>query len=247
MPFLSRLATVAFVVAIPTLLVTTNIRFLASEARFYDYGLHQYNADKVTGIAMADLERAAREIIAYFENDAGTLRIIVTEDGQEVSLFDARETEHMRDVKKLMQRVYRLNEVSLAIVLGYITCVFLWSGEKPLRKLATESLLGVGVGFAGIVAIGVLALSGFDSAWTQFHEIAFHNDLWQLDPDTDHLIQMFPEPFWEDATLIVAGLTIAEALVVVIASLGYLLTTRAPSAQQPPRVERSAADARTVP
>ena len=75
--------------------------------------------------------------------------------------------------------------------------------------------------------IGAFAVTGFDSAWTRFHEIAFSNDLWLLDPDTDHLIQMFPEPFWQDMTYLVGGLTVVEALAVVSLSVSYLVFGRA--------------------
>ena len=67
---------------------------------------------------------------------------------------------------------------------------------------------------------------GFDQAWTTFHEIVFRNDLWKLNPATDRLIQMFPEPFWKDMTIVVGGLTAAEALAVVAVSTTYLVRGR---------------------
>lgn len=226
MVFVSRLAAVCFIIALPVFLITSNVRILAGNADFYKHGFRQYDASATTGVALPDLDRAAGEIIDYFHDDSETLRVIVTEDGQETSLFNARETEHMKDVKSLIRVIYRINEVSLAIVLSYITCVFLWAREKSLRTLAVQSLLGVGVGFAAVAAVGAFALTGFDAAWTKFHEIAFSNDLWRLDPSTDHLIQMFPEKFWQEATYLVGMLTVGEALVVVIAATAYLLFAR---------------------
>lgn len=228
MPILSRLAATLFVVALPVFLVTSNVRVLASDVRYYRHGLRANDAEQTTGIALAELDRSIQEIVDYWHNDATTLRIIVTEDGQEASLFNARETEHMRDVKSLMRLVFRLNEASLAFVLVYVAGVFLWAGERPLRDLARLSLAGVGVGLALVLLVGVAALAGFDSAWTSFHEIAFSNDLWRLNPDTDHLIQMFPEPFWEEATLIVALLTVAEVVLIVAGSVALLLFSQAP-------------------
>lgn len=235
----SRIATVAFVVAIPIFVVTTNVRFLATETWFYEEGFRRHDADLATGIEMAELDAAARQIADYFSNDADTLRIVVVEDGEEVALFDARETEHMEDVKGLMTAVYRLNEVALAVILIYIPATLLWTREKSARTVAKEALMGVGVGFVLVAAVGALAVVGFDSAWTTFHEIAFRNDLWQLDPDTDHLIQMFPEPLWQEATFLVAALTLMEvALVVAIAAATLLVTRRrAGGVESPPRSE----------
>jgi integral membrane protein (TIGR01906 family) len=227
MVWLLRLASALFVVALPVFLVTTNVRFLTGEVRFYERGFRVHDADAATGLPLDELDRAAREIIDYFENDAETLRIVVDDNGEEVALFNQRETDHMEDVKALMQAVFRANEVSLAYVLAFTAGVFLWAGQGSLRKLAWLSLGGVGLGAAVVALVGVLALvGGFESTWDRFHEIAFTNDFWQLNPATDRLIQMFPEPFWAEATFIVGALTIAEALAIVIASVACIVFSR---------------------
>lgn len=226
MLILSRLAATLFVVALPVFLVTANVRFLASDIAYYKHGFREFDSSGRTALPLADLDRAAGEIIEYFEDDAGTLRILVAVDGQETSLFNAKETDHMRDVKTLIRAVYRLNEVSLAIVLAYSACAVLWAGERSVAGLARLSLAGVGFGLLVVGVVGAFALTGFDQAWTTFHEVAFRNDLWRLDPDTDRLIQMFPEEFWREATFIVGGLTLAEATLVVVVSLGYLAFNR---------------------
>jgi integral membrane protein (TIGR01906 family) len=150
----------------------------------------------------------------------------VTINGNEQSLFNQRETEHMHDVKSLMHLVFNLNTLSLIIVIGYVGLVVLWARERSLRALAWQSLAGIGLGVVVVGVIGGFALVGFDAAWTKFHEIAFRNDLWQLDPATDHLIQMFPEPFWREATTIVGIMTVAEAALIVVVSAAYLVFAR---------------------
>ena len=42
------------------------------------------------------------------------------------------------------------------------------------------------------------ALADFNGAFTAFHHMLFTNDLWLLDPATDRMIRMFPEPFFID-------------------------------------------------
>ena len=232
MTILLRLAAALYVVALPVFLVTANVRFLASDIGYYEHGFREYDSAARTGLPLADLDRAGQAIIDYFEDDAGTLRILVDVDGQESSLYSVKETDHMRDVKALIRAVYRANEVSLAIVLAYVACAVLWTGERTIAGLARLSLLAVGLGVAVVGVIGVFALVGFDQAWTTFHEVAFRNDLWRLDPDTDRLIQMFPEPFWEEATLIVGGLTLVQAVLVVALSVGYLVFTRTGSEER---------------
>jgi integral membrane protein (TIGR01906 family) len=222
MSILARAAAVLFIVALPVLLVTSNVRILATEERFYERGFRKYDAEETTRVPLSELDRAARAIIDYFTDDADTLHILVTQDGREISLFNERETEHMEDVKGLMRLVFRLNEWSLAYVLAYITCAVLWTREGSLQSLARRALMGMAAGFTVVVAVGATAAAGFDRFWTRFHELAFRNDLWQLSPERDRLIQMFPERFWEESTFILAGMMLAEAALIAGVSLAIL-------------------------
>jgi integral membrane protein (TIGR01906 family) len=226
MVILSRLAAALFVVALPVFLVTANIRWVAGDIAFYERGFREHDSDRRTGLSLSELDAAGQRIIEYFEDDSRTLRIIVTINGAEESLFNARETEHMEDVKVLMRAMFRVNEIALAVILTYVAAAVLWSGDRSIRGLAKLSLAGIGLGIAVVGIVGAFALTGFDEAWNTFHEIAFSNDLWKLDPATDRLIQMFPEPFWEEATFIVAGLTIAQAAAIVVLCLVYLVFAR---------------------
>jgi integral membrane protein (TIGR01906 family) len=220
------LAAAAYVVAVPLLLVTAPVRWLASDIAIYEHAFRAHDASTRTGLPLAELDRAGRDIVDYFENDARDLRIVVTVNGIEESLYNERETAHMRDVKQLMRAVYRVNEIALVVVLGYIALAVLWAGERSVGGLAKLSLGGLAGGAVVIGVIAAFALVGFDQAWTTFHEVAFRNDLWRLDPDTDRLIQMFPEPFWQEMTYLAAGIMAAEALAVAALSAGYLLKTR---------------------
>jgi integral membrane protein (TIGR01906 family) len=223
------LAAAAYVLALPLLIVTAPVRWLASDIAVYERGFRTYDAETRTGLPLSELDRAGRDIIDYFENDARDLRIVVTVNGVEEPLYNDRETAHMRDVKRLMRALYRVNEIALVVVLGYIALAVLWSRERSVRGLATLSLAGLAAGGLVVGVIAAFALTGFDQAWTAFHEVAFRNDLWRLDPDTDRLIQMFPEPFWQDVTYLAGGIMAAEALAVATLCAGYLLRTRSES------------------
>jgi integral membrane protein (TIGR01906 family) len=113
-----------------------------------------------------------------------------------------------------------VQETSLAFALAFVVAVFIWAAEAPLRVLA-RILLQASLFTLGLLTLfAVLALVGFDELFLRFHLLAFTNDLWKLDPDTDHLIQMFPRDFWFDATMLMAGLTALEA--VLLASLSAI-------------------------
>lgn len=226
MKIFARIATALYIVALPVFLVTANVRFVAGDSWFSKDGFRRHHVDQTTRVSLDQLDTAADDITLYFEDDRSVLRIPVVIDGQETSLFNEKETDHMRDVKTLIRAVFRLNEISLAVVLVYVGAVVLWARERSPRELARYSLFGVAVGVIVVGVIGAFALTGFDAAWNRFHEIAFRNDLWVLDPKKDRLIQMFPEPFWQEMTYLVGALTLVEAFLVVATSSLYLVFAR---------------------
>ena len=193
-----------FVLAVPTFLSTWSLRVAINSSRLYEYGFDRYNAVERTGLPKAELLRAGKEIIAYFNNSEQELRIIVPIDGRQQELLNEREVAHMEDVKGLVRGVYLWQWISVGYLLGLaLVGSVLWRGSfwpSLARWLLWGSVLSIG----GLLLLGFGALIGFDALFTQFHLLSFSNDLWLLDPRTDKLIQMFPESFFRDATLFVA-------------------------------------------
>lgn len=215
-----------FIIAVPVALITTNVRIAVNEPRLYDYAIDHYDAPQTTGIERAELVRASGELRDYFRNDQELVAIQVDQGGQPAPLFNERETQHLRDVKDLFQTVFRIQEAAIVFALAYVVGVFLWAREGTIRTLATQLLLSAALTLVVVGGLGLVALAGFDSAWSRFHEVAFSNDLWQLDPATDHLIQMFPEAFWEDVSIWVGAASLLEMGALALASGVYLLFTR---------------------
>ena len=213
------------VVALPLTLVATNIRFAASEVRVYDYPVREYNVAATTRIPQDELLRANRELVTYFKADhPAPLRIVVSNiDGEQEQLFNARETVHLADVRDLFQALFTVQTLLVALTLGLAVVLL---ASSPVRLLARALATGAALTLALVGATAVLAYAGFDDAWRQFHFLAFTNDLWELDPDTDHLIQMFPQDFWFDITLLIGAFTMLEALLIGGVSGVYLYLTR---------------------
>lgn len=219
-------ATLLFILCIPVALITTNIRFMANEPRVYRYAIDEFDAVATTGIPRADLIRAGAEIRDYFNNDQNTLLIEVTEDGREASLFNARETVHMQDVKDRFQLANRVQEFSTMYALLYIVVVVLWAREITPRELAVRVAGGSALCLVALGGIGAVGLSGFDESWEDFHRLIFSNDFWLLNPATDHLIQMFPPDFWESIVFFVGMMVVAEAALLLLGAGLYLGASR---------------------
>jgi integral membrane protein (TIGR01906 family) len=226
MGFARMLATIAFVIALPIALITTNIRLLANAPLVYDYAFDRYDAEESTGLSRADLDDTAGALREYFNNGEDTFFHLVTEGGLQTSVFNARETRHMEDVKDLFVKVNRAQELSVFYVLAYVVAFFVWARDGNGRQLALHALLGLGLGTICVGVVAVFAAFGFDATFDRFHDIAFRNDFWQLNPRTDHLIQMFPEPFWRDMTILLGAMCAAEALLIAGVSAVYLVGSR---------------------
>ena len=222
---LFRALTIAlFIAAIPTALIATNIRVAISEQEVYDYSVREYNASEVSGIPEAELLSANSEVMEYLTAEqVGELAIKVRNDrGGTVPLFSARETTHMADVRDLVQMLFTVQIATVLAVLTLAVMIVIWSP----RALAMAALCGALLTGALLGTAGVVAASGFDSAWSEFHVVVFSNDLWQLDPARDHLIQMYPEAFWMEITTLIVTATLLEAVLIGGAAAGYLLLSR---------------------
>jgi integral membrane protein (TIGR01906 family) len=69
-------------------------------------------------------------------------------------------------------------------------------------------------------------LLDFGQLYTQFHFLAFTNELWLLDPTKDYLIMLIPEGFQYDAAMLFAKITIGVAVTLGGVAGGYLWTMR---------------------
>ncbi len=226
MAFVRQLSALLFIIAIPVALLTTTIRVAVNEPRLYEYAADNYDTPATTGIARSELLRASGELRDYFNNDAETIFVRVQRDGAPISLFNPRETAHLKDVKALFQTSFRVQEAAVLFALAYIVAVFIWAGEGSMRTLAKQIVLSGLISGTVVGALVVVAVSGFHRAFDQFHLIAFSNDLWKLNPRRDHLVQMFPEGFWEDITLWIGLATLAEVAVLAGVAALYLKLTQ---------------------
>lgn len=248
--WLERTGAVLFVVALPVALVAANVRVLFTAQPLYTFAVEQYDVPAVTGIPRAEIDRSMAEIRDYFTNDQQLLRITATDErGRTNPLFTPREVIHMRDVKGLVQGILRGGQVAGAFAVLYAAVVALArrrAGWRSLARLTRGSMLGA---LALAAAFSVAALTGFDRLFTRFHELSFSNDLWQLDPRQDRLVQMFPQDFWLVSTVLLAGMTIVEMLALLAVSWAYLQrasragdrgseTVGSPAEAAPPSVDR---------
>jgi integral membrane protein (TIGR01906 family) len=214
----------AFIVLLPLLLISTSLRGLVTDRDFLLRGFEDNQVARTTGLDRPQLERIADAFVAYFQGPPGSIQMEVTVGGQSRPLFNDREVQHMEDVQALIHWFLRMQIVVGAVVV--IRVAFAVLVDRMPVLLGRDLLWSTGLMVALVVLVGVLSLLDFSSLWTQFHRVAFRNDLWQLDPRTDYLIMLFPEPFWFAATIRMATTVALQTLVVLISGLVLTLGPR---------------------
>ncbi len=214
----------AFVVLLPLLVISTSLRSLVTDRDLLLQGFRDNQVGRTTGLDQPQLERIADAFVAYFQGPPGQIQMQVTVGGQSRPLFNQREVEHMEDVQALIQWFLRMQIVCAILVVIRVGFAVVVDRSPALlgRDLLWSAALMVGL----VVLVGVLSLVDFTELWTRFHQIAFRNDLWQLDPRTDYLIMLFPEPFWFTATIRMATLVAVQVVVLAVAGAALLFGPR---------------------
>ena len=212
MKALATINAILFIICIPLLLITTDVRFAVNDIRLYEYGFNKYHVSEETGLGKGNLTEAAHKLITYFNSD---------EEFVDINIFNQRDIAHLKDVKGLIQLVYRLQFISLAYIALYILFNFLLLGGAFWRQLARRLIWGSWTTIALLAVLGFIALVSFDQFFLIFHLVSFRNDLWQLYPG-DKLLMMFPEGFFRDAALFIGGAAIMEAIIIGAAAWVFL-------------------------
>jgi integral membrane protein (TIGR01906 family) len=218
------LVSLAFVLLLPLLIIGTSLRGLVTDRDFMLRGFEDNNVATTTGLDDAQLGRIADAFVAYFQAPRGQIQMQVTAFGQPRPLFNDREVAHMEDVQALIQFFLRMQLIAAAVVV--VRLAFAIIVDRSAVPLGRDMLWSTGLMVALVILVGVLSLLDFDALWTRFHQIAFRNDLWQLDPKSDYLIMLFPEPFWFAATIRMATSVALQTALVALLGVGFVLSPR---------------------
>jgi integral membrane protein (TIGR01906 family) len=145
----------------------------------------KYDIVEATGKSTDELGIIADSLIEYLKGKGG--------DEILTPHFNEKEILHMRDVQDLFDYARILKYVSGIIALA----IMIYLSYKNENILIGKTLFrGLFANHIILIILGALLFTDFNKYFTIFHEIFFTNDLWLLNPQTDLMIQMLPEPFF---------------------------------------------------
>jgi integral membrane protein (TIGR01906 family) len=209
-------------------LLGTNVRLAFSSLPVYAYAIDAFDASNRTGVGRDELVQAMRGLIQYFGSSEDLITTtLVTLEGVQEPLFNDREAIHFRDVKSLLNGVYRF-QLAAVFVLVTVSAGAAFATFRGDRLVAINLMKGLRYGsygtIAAVIALGAMAaLGAFNRLFVVFHELSFDNDLWQ-GVSTDRMVQLFPEAFFFQATLLIGLGAVFEASLIAGATT---LATRA--------------------
>ncbi|MGX8797381.1 TIGR01906 family membrane protein [Fusibacter sp. JL298sf-3] len=166
---------------------------------YYTKQFLKLEVHEAIGLSTSDLSKVSRTLVDYMDGEIPTLDVDVYLEGRQQPFFNAKEIQHMVDVKQLFDWGKRvLFGAQLAMLIAIVVIALTGDRRSVLGALKAALLI---LTLLIVLGVGAAALD-FNAAFVQFHEIFFPNDLWLLNPLEDRLIQLMPLEFFIQFTQI---------------------------------------------
>lgn len=187
-----------FVLCLPVLLLASSLAWGFNSRWLYNYSFEEYNVSQQTGFSQAELDKAARGLIDYFNSGNEYVHITLIRAGTQVELFTREEQIHFKDVKLLVQLDYKVLLAAFILVVSYALFLFFSKRGRNKRELFKYLVWGCSLSIALIFIIGIASFFDFDRLFLQFHELVFSNQYWS---SQGYMLLLFPGGFWYDAAI----------------------------------------------
>jgi integral membrane protein (TIGR01906 family) len=202
--WLVNLLMLILVIGIPPFIVLSNL-YIFLTPQYLDFEYAQPGFPPADRFSAPDRRYYAVESIEYERGNRSF------EQFQALGVYNDRELNHMVDVRVLIAEVSVFHTMDGALLLVALLVLI---AQPATRAFAARGLLGGGLLTIALFGlIGLFAATSFNTFFTDFHRVFFSGDTWLFNY-SDSLIQFYPERFWFDTALYLAGLTIVEAIVV---------------------------------
>jgi integral membrane protein (TIGR01906 family) len=161
------------------------------------------NATAWTGYTPEQLRSATDSILGdlYLGGSFG-----VTVDGTPV--LDARERQHMVDVRAVFAAFWIL------VLVGFVVLALAVRGRRRASWFWRAVAWGSTVTGIAVVALAVIAVVAFDALFETFHRLFFAGGSYTFDPRTERLVQLFPDAFWFETSILLGGVLLVLSVAV---------------------------------
>ena len=190
---------------------------------YYEKDYAKYGVLNDVHMEMDDLLDVTDEMMAYLRGSRENLHVPTIVDGQPREFFNDREIAHMEDVRGLFLGGLALRRISLGLIVACVILLLLLKAD--IRRVLPKMIcIGSALFFAVLAVLAGIISTDFNQYFILFHHIFFNNDLWMLNPDTDLLINIVPEPFFMDTAARIAmtyGISVLAVFAICFIILYY--------------------------
>ncbi|MDR1800988.1 MAG: TIGR01906 family membrane protein [Lachnospiraceae bacterium] len=187
----------------------------------------KYNVADNLNMTDADRMKVTSHMMRFLIGYEDELSIVINVEGKEQDFFNDQDRFHMGEVRNIFMSGIILGDIALILVVIILVIVGILTINRDnkyvefITVISKGYFIACGIFFAIVAFIGAAFAIDFSRAFEIFHGLAFDNNLWLFDPNTDFMIRMLPEGLFMDAAfragacfLIISG-SILIALVVL--------------------------------
>lgn len=171
---------------------------------YFEQEYSRYQVAETVQMEMDDLLSVTDEMMDYLRGDRDDLHVPTIVNGEAREFFNEREIAHMEDVQGLFLKALTLRRLCLLTAAGCLLILFTCCRQTVRTVLPRALCAGTGLFFLLTALLAGIISTNFTKYFIIFHKIFFSNDLWILDPRTDLLINIVPEPFFVDTAARIA-------------------------------------------
>ena len=163
----------------------------------------------------------AHAITRYLDGSADAVTVPDADTGADAMAFSDRENAHLRDVRGIVSALKWARWIGGGAVILALGALYFLQRDKKEAWLR-DAVRGFAYGAMAILAVALVllvwGLINFSGLFWTFHQAAFANDLWLLDPNTDLLMALMPLPFftWYAGEMLKSLLPILAVMLLII-------------------------------
>jgi integral membrane protein (TIGR01906 family) len=198
-----RLGVVLVAIATPCVIVGLSVLVFLNPI-WVGFEQDRSNVDRLTGYSATQVHQVTGSILSDLVFGPPSFGVTVNE----VPVLDARERGHMVDVRTVM------GELGSAAALAALVLVALGLYSRGRRWFWWAASVGAKVLLVGVVVVGLAMTLFFDQIFELFHEVFFAPGTYLFNTSSEKLVQLFPDQFWSETSLALAGVVLLLALAV---------------------------------
>ena len=183
-------------------------------------GFLQYAQTRHLDVSPARYADYARAITQYLDGKTDAVRVTDPETVEEADAFSTKENAHLADVRRIVTALKWVRWIGGGGVIAALAALY-FSGKDRARTVA-RAVRGFALASLALLtlaaALAVWGLVNFDGLFWTFHQVAFTNQMWLLNPRTDLLVALMPLSFfsWYAGEMLKSMLPILGVMALVI-------------------------------